>query len=185
MSRARGNARNDPTGATRRLGDDAGAGPTVRLAPDPHEAPTARAAGPEERLVLGRYRLGRRLGVGGFGVVWRARDERLERDVALKVIPHDGDPDADRRVEREAQAAARLNHPGIVALYEFAADAHDVYLVSELVPGGTLAELGRGGGLADADVARIGIALSPSRRPARASRSSPTSASRNSRAGTR
>jgi hypothetical protein len=75
------------------------------------------------------------------------------------VIPRDGDPDADRRVEREAQAAARLNHPGIVALYEFAADAHDVYLVSELVPGGTLAELGRGGGLADADVARIGIAL--------------------------
>ena len=91
------------------------------------------------RLILGRYRLERRLGAGGFGVVWLAWDEKLEREVAVKAIPRDGG--AGERVEREARAAARLNHPGIVAIYELASDEHDVYLVSELVRGRTLAEL--------------------------------------------
>src|SRR5689334_11225640 len=77
-------------------------------------ASTVRA-GPER--VLGRYRLVRRLGTGGFGVVWLAHDERLERAVAVKRIPvHDAA--AGTRAEREARAAARLSHPGIVALYE-------------------------------------------------------------------
>ncbi|HYP48961.1 MAG TPA: serine/threonine-protein kinase, partial [Thermoleophilaceae bacterium] len=114
------------------------------------------ASEPGARLVLGRYRLQRRLGAGGFGVVWLAWDERLEREVAVKVVPRDG---ADARVEREARAAARLNHPGIVALYELATDEHEVYLVSELVQGRTLAELTRAGAIADRDVARIGAAL--------------------------
>jgi hypothetical protein len=134
-------------------------GPTVRLPPDPHAGPTERLRGDGGHLVLGRYRLGRRLGAGGFGVVWHAHDEKLEREVAVKVIPRDRDADSERQVEREARAAARLNHPGIVGLYEFGADEHDVYLVSELVHGGTLADLIRGGGLADADVGRIGVAL--------------------------
>ena len=108
---------------------------------------------------LGRYRLEERIGAGGFGVVWRARDSKLERDVAVKVIPREAD-DADRpRVEREALAAARLNHPGIVALYEMGGDEHDVYLVSELVHGATLEELSREGATSDRDVARIGGAL--------------------------
>ena len=118
------------------------------------------ATGPERpegsRLILGRYRLARRLGSGGFGVVWQARDERLERDVALKVIPREG---GDDRIEREARAAARLGHPGIVALFELAADRHEVYLVSELVRGRTLAELERERALSDRDVARVGAAL--------------------------
>ena len=99
----------------------------------------------------------RRLGAGGFGVVWLAWDEKLEREVAVKVIPRErGEGE---RVEREARAAARLNHPGIVAIYELASDEHDVYLVSELVRGRTLAELSGAGAVSDRDVARIGIAL--------------------------
>jgi eukaryotic-like serine/threonine-protein kinase len=112
---------------------------------------------PGPRLVLGRYRLERRLGAGGFGVVWLGWDEKLEREVAVKAIPHE--TGHGERVEREARAAARLNHPGIVAVYELAADEHDVYLVSELVRGRTLAELMKAGAIADRDVARIGIAL--------------------------
>ncbi|MGE5636899.1 MAG: protein kinase domain-containing protein, partial [Nocardioidaceae bacterium] len=116
-------------------------------------ADDAPAAG---RCVLGRFRLERRLGAGGFGVVWQAWDEKLERDVAVKAIPRER---AGTRVEREARAAARLNHPGIVALYELAADEHEVFLVSELVHGRTLAELEREGAVADRDVARLGAAL--------------------------
>ena len=113
------------------------------------------ASGP--RLVLGRYRLERRLGAGGFGVVWLGWDEKLEREVAVKAIPREDG--SGERVEREARAAARLNHPGIVAVYELSWDEHDVYLVSELVRGRTLAELVRAGAIADRDVARIGVAL--------------------------
>src|SRR5687767_2759912 len=120
--------------------------------------PTQRLPGsPGGRTILGRYRLERRLGAGGFGVVWLAWDEKLEREVAVKAIPREGG--AGERVEREARAAARLNHPGIVAIYELASDEHDVYLVSELVRGRTLAELVQARAIADRDVARIGIAL--------------------------
>jgi hypothetical protein len=120
--------------------------------------PTQRLAdGPGAQVILGRYRMQRRLGAGGFGVVWLAWDEKLEREVAVKVIPGEGG--AGERVEREARAAARLNHPGIVAIYELASDDHDVYLVSELVRGRTLAELTQARAISDRDVARIGIAL--------------------------
>ena len=113
-------------------------------------------AAPTGYRVLDRYVLERRLGSGGFGVVWLAWDERLEREVAVKVVARD---DGDDRIGREARAAARLGHPGIVALYELAEDEHDVYLVSELVRGRTLAELERRRALSDRDVARIGGAL--------------------------
>src|SRR5204862_347401 len=83
-----------------------------------------------------RYRLERRLGAGGFGVVWLAFDEKLEREVAVKVIPREDDEPIPQRAAREARVAARLNHPGIVALYELAADDEAVYPVSELAPGG-------------------------------------------------
>jgi hypothetical protein len=118
-------------------------------------APTERL--PDARLVLGRYRLDRRLGAGGFGVVWLAWDEKLEREVAVKAMPLERG--RGERVEREARAAARLNHPGIVAVYELASDEHEVYLVSELVRGRTLAELLRAGAVSDRDAARIGVVL--------------------------
>ncbi len=109
------------------------------------------------QIVLGRYRLGPRLGAGGMGVVYRARDEHLERDVAVKRIAVGHDPDG--RGEREALAAARLSHAGIVALFESGRDEDAVYLVSELVEGPTLAELLRDGELSDRDVLRIGSTL--------------------------
>ena len=121
--------------------------------------PTERlAGGPGPRVVLGRYRLEQRLGAGGFGVVWHAWDEKLEREVAVKTIPRERG--GGERVEREAVAAARLNHPAIVGIYELASDEHDVYLVSELVRGRTLAELLRARAISDRDVARIGADLS-------------------------
>jgi eukaryotic-like serine/threonine-protein kinase len=109
--------------------------------------------------VLGRYLLQRRLGAGGYGTVWLGWDEKLEREVAVKVIPREEDGPAPVRAEREARVAARLNHPGIVSLYELGADDEATYLVSELVRGRTYAELLKGGALSDRDVARIGIAL--------------------------
>lgn len=138
------------TARTRRLG---GTGH------EPSGTSERTARRPADPLVLGRYRLETRLGAGGFGVVWRALDTKLERDVAVKVVPREEGPADRSRVTREALAAARLNHPGIVALYELGADDHDVYLVSELVHGATLEELAREGALSDRDVARIGGAL--------------------------
>ena len=131
--------------------------PGAEAPPDP--GPGLTVGAPGGGLILDRYRIERRLGAGGFGVVWLARDERLEREVAVKVIPHDPEDPTTTRGEREARVAARLNHPGIVALYELAADDEAVYLVSELVRGRTFAELARGRALADRDVARIGLAL--------------------------
>jgi len=109
-------------------------------------------------IVLERYRLMRRLGAGAFGVVWLALDERLDRVVAVKRIEAH-DPEMAARAEREAIAAARLNHPGIVALHEAGRDAEAVYLVSEMVRGKTLRDRLVAGELSDRDVARIGVAL--------------------------
>ena len=108
-------------------------------------------------LVLGRYRLRRRLGTGGFATVWRAHDERLDRQVAVKILPRERVIGG--RFEREARAAARLAHPGIVTLYEAAVDDEGAYLVSELVYGTTLDQLLADGRLSDRDVVRIGIVL--------------------------
>jgi hypothetical protein len=108
-------------------------------------------------LIAGRYRLGRRLGSGGFGTVYAAHDERLDRHVALKLIPAHGP--APERSQREALAAARLHHPGIVAVFDAGDDEEGRYLVSELVHGRTLDALERDGALSDRDVLRVGLAL--------------------------
>jgi serine/threonine protein kinase len=116
-----------------------------------------RRARGEAPVVLERYRLQRRLGSGAFGTVWQARDERLEREVAIKILSRARIVAG--RFEREARTAARLSHPGIVTLYEAAVDDHDAYLVSELVRGGTLHQLLEAGRLSDRDIVGIGIAL--------------------------
>ena len=85
---------------------------------------------------LGPYEIASPLGAGGMGEVYRARDTRLGRDVAVKILPADfaNDPGRRQRFEQEARAVAALNHPNIVALY----DVGDGYLVSELVDGESL-----------------------------------------------
>jgi len=80
------------------------------------------------------------LGAGGMGVVYRARDPRLGRDVALKLIPETFAVDAGRvqRFEQEARAAGQLNHPNILAVYDIGVYAGSPYIVSELLEGESL-----------------------------------------------
>lgn len=108
-------------------------------------------------LVLDRFLIERRIGSGGFGVVYEAWDGRLERAVAVKAIEQRGE--AGKRVMREAQAAARLNHPGIVTLYEMGEEDGNALLVSELVEGDTLARLAAEDVLSDHEIGEIGADL--------------------------
>lgn len=89
---------------------------------------------------LGRYEIRSLLGAGGMGEVYRARDPKLNRDVAIKVLPaaFSADPERLRRFEQEAQAAGALNHPNILAIYDVATHDDAPYVVSELLEGGTL-----------------------------------------------
>jgi serine/threonine-protein kinase len=109
-------------------------------------------------LVLNRFLIERRIGSGGFGVVYEAWDGRLERPVAVKAI-ESGAARSCGRVLREAQAAARLNHPGIVTLYEMGEEDGNALLVTELVEGATLARLAREGELSDREIGEIGADL--------------------------
>ncbi len=96
---------------------------------------------------LGPYDIVSALGAGGMGEVYRARDTRLDREVAIKVLSAElaGDPGALARFEREAMSVAKLSHPNILAIFEFAQDGSTAFVVTELVDGETLrARLGRG-----------------------------------------
>src|SRR2546429_6309753 len=108
-------------------------------------------------MVMSRFEVREKLGSGGFGTVYRAWDERLERDVAVKVIDLGGQ--SVDRVMREAQAVARLNHPSVLTLYELGEDGRSAYLVSELVDGATLADMQRQGLLSDRDVGEAAVDL--------------------------
>jgi eukaryotic-like serine/threonine-protein kinase len=89
---------------------------------------------------LGPYEIRSQLGSGGMGEVYRARDSRLNRDVAIKVLREDDAADADyrSRFEREARAVAALNHPNIVGVYDFGLEAGRQFIVSELIEGQSL-----------------------------------------------
>ncbi|MGB6775964.1 MAG: serine/threonine-protein kinase, partial [Terriglobales bacterium] len=99
---------------------------------------------------LGEYEVKSLLGAGGMGVVYRARDSRLGRDVAIKVLPSVLSADAERlrRFEQEARAAAALNHPNILAVHQMGTYEGAPYLVSELLEGETLREQIKRGRLA-------------------------------------
>ena len=98
---------------------------------------------------LGPYEILALLGVGGMGEVWRARDTRLGRDVAVKVLPQDFVADADRlrRFEQEARTLATINHPNILAIFDTGTHGGAPYLVSEILEGHTLREVMRAGPL--------------------------------------
>src|SRR5438034_9050966 len=89
---------------------------------------------------LGPYEIIASIGAGGMGQVFKARDARLDRDVALKVLTPAAALDADRlrRFEQEARATAALNHPNILAVFDVGADGGVNYVVSELLEGETL-----------------------------------------------
>ncbi len=94
------------------------------------------------RTILDQYEIVSPLGAGGMGEVYRARDSRLNREVAIKVLHEfsSSDPDRLRRFELEARAAAALNHPNILVVYQMGTFEGDPYLVSELLDGETLRE---------------------------------------------
>jgi len=91
-------------------------------------------------MSIAHYEILSRLGAGGMGEVWRARDSHLKRDVAIKLLPPEFAQDADRlrRFEREAQAASALNHPNILTIYEIGSFENTRFIVTELIDGHTL-----------------------------------------------
>jgi serine/threonine-protein kinase len=107
---------------------------------------------------LGHYRVVEQIGAGGMGVIYRAHDERLERDVALKVLPPGtlADAASRKRFRKEALALSSLNHPNIATVHDFDVQDDIDFLVTELVPGKTLDEKLGTGPLAEKEVVQIG-----------------------------
>jgi serine/threonine protein kinase len=103
---------------------------------------------------LGVHEITALLGEGGMGQVYRARDTKLKRDVAIKILPEEfsNDPDLLARLQREAEVLASLNHPNIAAIYDIQEAAGSLFLVLELVEGETLADRVRRGPAAIEDV---------------------------------
>ncbi|MEU6000877.1 serine/threonine-protein kinase [Streptomyces sp. NPDC047197] len=150
------------------------AGPQQPAAPTPPPSPYAQPTQvvpnqPSEtdpgagRLIAGRYRLLSKLGHGGMGTVWRAKDETVDREVAVKEprIP-DHLPERERanvfeRMRREARAAARLDHPAVVNVHDVAVEDGQPWIVMELVQGRSLGAALQEGTLGARDAARIGL----------------------------
>jgi serine/threonine protein kinase len=110
---------------------------------------------------FGPYQIRAPLGAGGMGEVYRARDTRLDRDVALKILSESAAGNADRRArfEREARALAALNHPNIVSIYDVGSEDGVFFIVSELVEGESLRQRIRRGHLAVRELLKIAVQL--------------------------
>ena len=116
-------------------------------------------AGPPPTVGGGRYTLGDLIGRGGAAEVYRARDELLGRDVAVKLFPAGvGEADESRR-QREVQTLAGMNHPGLVTIYDVGQERDRAYFVMQLIEGESLADRIRSGPLALGDVVALGSAL--------------------------
>ena len=107
---------------------------------------------------LGHYRIIEKLGAGGMGVVYRACDERLERDVAIKVLPAGAlaDEEARKRFRKEAMALSKLNHPNVATIHDFNSEGGVDFLAMEFIPGVTLGQNLPPGGLPEQEVVRLG-----------------------------
>jgi serine/threonine-protein kinase len=108
-------------------------------------APMGNQATAQDMLVgqeLGHYRITEKIGSGGMGEVFRAHDQHLDRDVAIKVLPPGtlSDESARKRLRKEAQALSKLNHPNVATIYDFDTQRGVDFLVMEYIPGVTLSE---------------------------------------------
>src|SRR5215469_1977006 len=110
---------------------------------------------------LGHYRIVAKIGAGGMGEVYRAHDEQLDRDVALKILPAGtlSDETARKQFRNEALALAKLNHPNIETVHEFGTQKGVDFLAMELIPGKSLNEKLREGPLPEDEVVRLGMQL--------------------------
>ncbi|MEU9656873.1 serine/threonine-protein kinase [Streptomyces chartreusis] len=150
------------------------AAPAHQGAPAHHPATPAHPAAPAQtsapapdpgtgRLIAGRYRLLAKLGHGGMGTVWRAKDETVDREVAVKEprvpdhLPERERANAYERMRREARAAARLDHPAVVNVHDVAVVDGRPWIVMELVQGRSLGDALQEGTLGARDAARIGL----------------------------
>jgi Protein kinase domain len=123
-------------------------------------------SGDLDELIVGRYRLAESVGTGGMGAVWRARDETLGRDVAVKEIifpvsiPEDEQQRACARSLRDSRVAGRLNHPGIITVHDVVEDDGRSWIVMDLFQGDSLADLIEASGpLPPQEVADIGLCV--------------------------
>ncbi|MET8899122.1 protein kinase [Streptomyces sp. NPDC004538] len=133
----------------------------------PAQAPSVQAPAAQDpgagRLIAGRYRLLAKLGHGGMGTVWRAKDETVDREVAVKEprvpdhLPERERDNAFERMRREARAAARLDHPGVVNVHDVAVVDGRPWIVMELVRGRSLGDALQEGTLGAREAARIGL----------------------------
>ena len=131
-------------------------GPTPALRETPAEPWALPAAGLAAGARLGPYEVIGLLGAGGMGEVYRARDPRLEREVAIKrVRGAEPGPDALRRFDQEARAAGSLNHPNLLVVYDVGVEGGTPYVVTELLEGETLRQRVRCGAMPPEEVARV------------------------------